>query len=51
MLSSLQKAQCYSQKSGELTDYLMMTNQNLQAESVLMNVLGPKVCARGIKEL
>ena len=42
MASSLLKAQCHSQKTVELTDHLMMTNQKLQAGSVLMDVQGPQ---------
>ena len=39
-MAGLLKAQCHSQKTLELADRLMMTNQKLQAGSVLMNVLG-----------
>ena len=42
MVAGLLKAQRHSQKTIELADHLMMTNQKLQAGSVLMNVLGPQ---------
>ena len=39
-VAGLLKAQYHSQKTVELADYLTMTNQKLQAGSVLMDVLG-----------
>ena len=42
MVAAQLKAQCHSHKTVELADHVMMTNQKLQAGSVLMNVLGPQ---------
>ena len=51
MVAGLLKAQYHSQKTVELADYLTMTNQKLQAGSVLMNVLGLQGDARGANRL
>ena len=48
MVAGLLKAQYHSQKTVELADHLMMTNQKLRAGSALMNVLGLQGgCQRG----
>ena len=51
LVAGLLKAQYHSQKTVELADHLMMTNQKLRAGSVLMNVLGLQGDARGANAL
>ena len=51
MVAGLLKAPYHSQKTVELADHLTMTNQKVQAGSVLMNVLGLQGDARGANGL